>query len=215
MPFSVERAAGSRLRAEHPDPSKGSRCDTSAVPAVAGISPASGNAGVTACSPCMLAAVPATLGEALIGCIGQASCDRVHSTIAAPAAKARQHRTRPLRDGHRNQQAMPARRVCERRRSFPHSARQSSARARSRRRRQGVFSQQRLGYETKHSCRVTRVSEPRHLKAMPYDKPGVKRPTQNALTALTVCCCSPHIDHSFDSRRYITVSTQPRVRNCS
>ena len=144
-----------------------------------------------------LAEVPPMLAEALIGLIGQAYLGRVLR---------RSRLFRALLSWH-----CPIRPIVEAGITGP-TFREQIVRAR---RGQGVFRANVLLRE--ESCRVTRVSEPRHLKAS-HIKPWRDATDAERLDGANGLLLSPHIDHLFDEG-YITFSSNqelvivPEVRN--
>ncbi|HVZ21197.1 MAG TPA: HNH endonuclease [Vicinamibacterales bacterium] len=144
-----------------------------------------------------LADVPQPLADALIGLIGQAYWD-AYSAIAAVQSvpEATDFETESVVDASV---------------SGP-TFREQLVRAR---RGQGVFRANVLLRED--ACRVTRVAEPRHLKAS-HIKPWRVATDAERLDGANGLLLSPHIDHLFDEG-YITFSPQqelvvvPEVRN--
>jgi len=144
-----------------------------------------------------LAEVPQPLADALIGLIGQEYWD-AYSTIAVlqTVADSVDPETVPAID-----QVLPGA-----------TFREQLVRAR---RGQGVFRANVLLRED--ACRVTRVSEPRHLKAS-HIKPWRDASDAERLDGANGLLLSPHIDHLFDEG-YITFSSNqdlvivPEVRN--
>jgi hypothetical protein len=130
-----------------------------------------------------LTEVPQALAEALIGLIGQAYWDG-YSEITALQSPA--------------ELALPDTATVEDRITGP-TFREQIVRAR---RGQGVFRANVLLRE--ESCRVTRVAEPRHLKAS-HIKPWRDATDAERLDGANGLLLSPHIDHLFDEG-YITFS---------
>ena len=143
-----------------------------------------------------LAEVPPMLAEALIGLIGQAYWD-AYSAITAVQSP--------------SELALPDTAIVEAGIAGP-TFREQIVRAR---RGQGVFRANVLLRE--ESCRVTGVSEPRHLKAS-HIKPWRDATDAERLDGANGLLLSPHIDHLFDEG-YITFSSSqeliivPEVRN--
>ena len=136
------------------------------------------------------------LAEALIGLIGQAYWD-AYSAITAVQSP--------------SELALPDTAIVEAGITGP-TFREQIVRAR---RGQGVFRANVLLRE--ESCRVTGVSEPRHLKAS-HIKPWRDATDAERLDGANGLLLSPHIDHLFDEG-YITFSSNqelvvvPEVRN--
>jgi len=135
-----------------------------------------------------LAEVPPMLAEALIGLIGQAYWD-AYSTITALQSPA--------------ELALPDTVIIEAGITGP-TFREQIVRAR---RGQGVFRANVLLRE--ESCRVTRVNEPRHLKAS-HIKPWRDATDAERLDGANGLLLSPHIDHLFDEG-YITFSSNQEL----
>jgi hypothetical protein len=131
-----------------------------------------------------LAEVPSALADVLIGLIGQPYWD-AYSTVAAYQAV-----PEPT-----DAEAMPVDATI----AGP-TFREQLVRAR---RGQGVFRANVLLHE--ECCRVTRVSEPRHLKAS-HIKPWREATDTERLDGSNGLLLSPHIDHLFDEG-YITFSS--------
>jgi putative restriction endonuclease len=134
-----------------------------------------------------LTEVPEALAEALIGLIGQAYWDAL-STVAA-------FQTPP--------EPSDAEIVADATIAGP-TFREQVVRAR---RGQGVFRSNVLLRET--FCRVTRVDEPRHLKAS-HIKPWRYAADAERLDGANGLLLSPHIDHLFDEG-YITFSSNQEL----
>jgi putative restriction endonuclease len=130
-----------------------------------------------------LAEVPHGMADALIGLIGQAYWD-AYSTIAVLQP--------PLEPGDSDRQIVDTTIVGP-------TFREQLVRSR---RGQGVFRANVLLRE--NSCRVTRVSEPRHLRAS-HIKPWSAATDEERLNGSNGLLLSPHIDHLFDEG-YITFS---------
>src|SRR5688572_1944454 len=135
-----------------------------------------------------LAEVPQTLADALIGLIGQAYWD-AYATIAVFQAAA--------------EEADAANFIADRGIVGPTFSDQL-VRAR---RGQGVFRSNVLLRE--EFCRVTRVDEPRHLKAS-HIKPWRDATDTERLDGANGLLLSPHIDHLFDEG-YITFSSSQEL----
>jgi putative restriction endonuclease len=131
-----------------------------------------------------LAEVPQALADALIGLIGQPYWD-AYATVAALANP--------------SDPAEPEVSIVDTGFSGP-TFREQVVRAR---RGQGVFRANVLLRE--ESCRVTRVAEPRHLKAS-HIKPWRDATDAERLDGANGLLLSPHIDHLFDEG-YITFSS--------
>jgi putative restriction endonuclease len=134
-----------------------------------------------------LAELPQGLADALIGLIGQAYWD-AYSMVAAQGTAA------PLEADPESLDASLER----------PTFREQLVRAR---RGQGVFRANVLLRE--ECCRVTRVTEPRHLKAS-HIKPWREATDSERLDGSNGLLLSPHIDHLFDSG-YITFSTDQQL----
>jgi hypothetical protein len=128
-----------------------------------------------------LAEVPQSLADALIGLIGQAYWD-AYSTVAVLQSA----------------QSVDLEASADQVMTGP-TFREQLVRAR---RGQGVFRANVLLRE--EACRVTRVSEPRHLKAS-HIKPWRDATDSERLDGANGLLLSPHIDHLFDEG-YITFS---------
>lgn len=135
-----------------------------------------------------LAEVPSELAEALIGVIGQAYWD-AYSTITALQSSP--------------EAALPDSAIADAGITGP-TFREQLVRAR---RGQGVFRANVLLRED--SCRVTRVSEARHLKAS-HIKPWRDATDTERLDGANGLLLSPHIDHLFDEG-YITFSSNQEL----
>ncbi|HUP40924.1 MAG TPA: HNH endonuclease signature motif containing protein [Vicinamibacterales bacterium] len=135
-----------------------------------------------------LAEVPATLAEALIGLIGPKYWD-AYSTITALQSPP--------------EMALPDNVIADAGITGP-TFREQLVRAR---RGQGVFRSNVLLRED--SCRVTRVNEPRHLKAS-HIKPWRDATDAERLDGANGLLLSPHIDHLFDEG-YITFSSSQEL----
>jgi putative restriction endonuclease len=135
-----------------------------------------------------LAEVPTPLGEVLIGLIGQAYWD-AYSTITALQSPP--------------ELALPDTAIANAGITGP-TFREQLVRAR---RGQGVFRSNVLLRED--SCRVTRVNEPRHLKAS-HIKPWRDANDTERLDGANGLLLSPHIDHLFDEG-YITFSSSQEL----
>jgi putative restriction endonuclease len=135
-----------------------------------------------------LAAVPPALADALIGLIGQPYWD-AYATVAVLTS-----RPDPVE---------PDVTIVDAGFAGP-TFREQVVRAR---RGQGVFRANVLLRE--ESCRVTRVSEPRHLKAS-HIKPWRDATDAERLDGANGLLLSPHIDHLFDEG-YITFSVRQEL----
>jgi putative restriction endonuclease len=135
-----------------------------------------------------LAEVPQALADALIGLIGQAYWD-AHATIAV------------LQSAPEPADVEVA--IADSSLTGP-TFREQLVRAR---RGQGVFRANVLLRE--QACRVTRVSEPRHLKAS-HIKPWRHATDAERLDGANGLLLSPHIDHLFDEG-YITFSSNQEL----
>jgi hypothetical protein len=135
-----------------------------------------------------LAEVPQPLADALTGLIGQAYWDAYAEIAVLTAANQADFAAVPESD-----QALTG-----------PTFREQLVRAR---RGQGVFRANVLLRED--ACRVTRVSEPRHLKAS-HIKPWRDATDGQRLDGANGLLLSPHIDHLFDEG-YITFSTSQEL----
>lgn len=135
-----------------------------------------------------LAEVPQSLADALIALIGQAYWNAYAAVSTLPAALDEEDSAPPIADG-----TLPGPTFIE-----------QIVRAR---RGQGVFRANVLLHE--EVCRVTRVDEPRHLRAS-HIKPWSKASDKERLDGNNGLLLSPHIDHLFD-KGYITFSVNQEL----
>ncbi len=134
-----------------------------------------------------LAEVPAPMADALVGLIGQPYYDNLALLTAFPSGPDVEEITDPEIDA-----------------SLSATFKEQLVKAR---RGQGVFRSNVLLAETQ--CRVTRVSDPKHLRAS-HMKPWRDANNSERLNGANGLLLSPHIDHLFD-QGYITFSNSEQL----